>query len=236
MADKELRKRRQDLVQQVARANEEVQNLVRSKDDALGKFHNGMPNAFKEIQRHIREFRDPPIGPLGMHVKLKDPRDEDWVRILERMFGRNLNAFLVTNFEDRKRLEGILQRSRWYSGSNSRQLTGSDAPIIVSKRERFDYRSGEPDKKFKTVLDSLDVSPPTLEISADVQINDEFVKRQLITHNHIESTILIADRQQADAVMHGHPRNVFACYARNKAGKSGWRVGGAYPPLCSSEI
>jgi hypothetical protein len=53
------------------------------------------------------------------------------------------------------------------------------------------------------------------------------VKRQLITQNHIEATILIADRQEADAVMHGRPDKVFACYAMNKAAKSGWRVGGA---------
>jgi structural maintenance of chromosomes protein 6 len=72
-----------------------------------------MPKAFNEITRRGKEFRDPPIGPLGMHVKLKNAKDEEWVTILERLFGRNLNAFLVTNHDDRKRLATILEQNQW---------------------------------------------------------------------------------------------------------------------------
>jgi chromosome segregation ATPase len=125
-----LRKRKQDLVQLVAQANQEVQNLIRTKDDTLQSFHNNMPNAFREIQRRVKEFRDAPIGPLGMHVKLRDPKDEDWVKILEKMFGKNLNAFLVTNFDDRKKLESILQKYRWYSSFILRLLMVVTRPSL----------------------------------------------------------------------------------------------------------
>jgi len=116
-----------------------------------------MPKAFIAVQRRVRQFKDPPIGPLGMHVKLKDTKDEEWVRILERLFGRNLNAFLVTNHRDRKQLSAILEENNWYDVRRIKMTNDSDVPIIVSKRDQFDYRSGEPDPKFKTVLNSLDV-------------------------------------------------------------------------------
>jgi structural maintenance of chromosomes protein 6 len=78
----------------------------------------------------------------------------------------------------------------------------------------FDYRGGEPDEQFDTVLRILDIS-------------DEFVKRQLITQNRIESTILIENRAQADEVMYRRPAKVFACFAINPERRGcGYRVGG----------
>lgn len=115
--DKEARKNKDDVKKQLEQAKLSVDNLVRTKQNALSTFHKNMPKAVNEIRRRVREFRDPPIGPLGMHVKLKDARDEKWVPILEKLFGRNLNAFLVTNFEDRKRLAGMLERHQWYRNS-----------------------------------------------------------------------------------------------------------------------
>jgi len=76
----------------------------------------------------------------------------------------------------------------------------SDVPVIISKKDLFDYSHGEPDPSFETILRILDIS-------------DEQVKRQLIVQNHIESTIIIADRKEADQVMHQQPPKVTACYA-----------------------
>ncbi|CAG8444247.1 9168_t:CDS:10 [Diversispora eburnea] len=65
--------------------------------------------------------------------------------------------------------------------------------------DNFDYSVGEPDREFLTILRVL-------------QINDENVKRRLITQYHIESTILIENRAEADRIMYnegkGFPRNV----------------------------
>lgn len=124
-----------------------------------------MPKTVNEIRRRVTEFQDPPIGPLGMHVKLRDAKDEEWVPVLEKLFGRNLNAFLVTNFDDRKKLSAILEQNQWYFDHLVCVVNGSDVPIIVSKRDRFDYSSGEPDPKFKTVLNILDVRAVSIKAS-----------------------------------------------------------------------
>ena len=48
--------------------------------------------------------------------------------------------------------------------------------------------------------------------------------------NHVESTILIENRKEADnEVYQRRPKNVFACYALNPHLKGhGYKVGGAY--------
>jgi hypothetical protein len=62
-----------------------------------------------------------------------------------------------------------------------------------------------------------------------MQISDEYVKRQLIDQNHIESTILIANRKEADEIMYSQPRNVTSCFALNPDRKGfGYRITGKY--------
>ena|SRR5579859_1693779 len=90
----------------------------------------------------------------------------------------------------------------------------SDVPVVRSERDLFDYRSGEPDPEFDTVLRILEIS-------------DEFVKRQLINQNRIESTILIENRAKADEVMYRRPANVSSCFAINPERPGcGYKVGG----------
>lgn len=54
----------------------------------------------QQIQREKR-FREPPIGPVGHYVELKQPQ---WGPIVEKSFGAALNAFVVTSKAD----QGIL--------------------------------------------------------------------------------------------------------------------------------
>jgi hypothetical protein len=50
--------------------------------------------------------------------------------------------------------------------------------------------------------------------------------------NHIEATILIENRKEADREIYKRPQNVFACYALNPHSKGhGYKVGGAYTLL-----
>ena len=72
-----------------------------------------MPAVVVEIQRRRNEFKEMPIGPLGVHVKIRESK-EQWADICENIFGRALNGFLVTNYEDLKLLQGILDKKDWY--------------------------------------------------------------------------------------------------------------------------
>ena len=130
----------------------ELKNVSKS---SLAVFHENMPRVVDEINRRRNSFKNMPIGPMGSFVKIKK---EQWSGICENLFGRPLNGFLVTNFQDLETLRSILNAKQWYLPDFD--LTDeSDVPIFVSARDLFDYSAGEPDPQFDTVLRILDVSP-----------------------------------------------------------------------------
>jgi len=57
-----------------------------------------------------RGFRQAPVGPLGKHVRLLQPK---WSSILEKSFGGMLNSFVVTCKEDQTRLAGLMRQVSW---------------------------------------------------------------------------------------------------------------------------
>lgn len=63
-----------------------------------------MPQVLGMIQS-TRWVGEKPIGPLGMHVKLKDKK---WARVLRVGIGNFLGGFAVTNHQDRLTLKKIL--------------------------------------------------------------------------------------------------------------------------------
>jgi len=114
---KEKEAKEREAKETVARARTELADLNRQKNElmatkasGLAKYHQNMPRAMDMIQRSRNQFKQLPIGPLGVHVKVKR---QEWSRICEVIFGRNLNGFLVTNFEDQHTLKSILQKTAW---------------------------------------------------------------------------------------------------------------------------
>jgi structural maintenance of chromosomes protein 6 len=153
--DKEKRKERDGLRQSLMETNNTITELNNTKKSALNVYHPKMGAIIAEIGSRRSQFREMPIGPLGTHVKIEK---EEWVHICENLFGKNLNGFLVTSHEDRKLLHDILERHKWYFYPLlSLFLTESDVPIIIAKKDLFDYGSGEPDPKYDTVLRILKV-------------------------------------------------------------------------------
>jgi structural maintenance of chromosomes protein 6 len=63
-----------------------------------------MPQVLGIIQ-NTRWVGDKPVGPFGMHVKLKDRK---WVKVLRVGIGNFLGGFAVTNHQDRVTLKKIL--------------------------------------------------------------------------------------------------------------------------------
>ncbi|KAG4302605.1 hypothetical protein PCK1_001189 [Pneumocystis canis] len=172
-------------------------SFQQAKKDHLIAFHPQMPVLIQAIE-HETQFTSLPIGPFGKFVEVLKP---EWSLILETFFGATLNAFLVKNTRDEKMLRKLMQKCNCFTN------------IIIGSDDMFDYSKGEPDQQFDTILKILN-------------IKDEFIKRQLIIHHQIESTILIKDRQMADEVMYNKPINVTACYALHKNGRDGFKIGG----------
>lgn len=66
----------------------------------------------KEVLERVRRMKwvgDLPLGPLGVHVKAKDPKT--WGDILRNQLGSFLTAFAVTDARDRAALKSLLQQS-----------------------------------------------------------------------------------------------------------------------------
>lgn len=66
----------------------------------------------KEVLEKISTMKwvgDAPLGPLGVHVKAKDPRT--WGDLLRSQLGSFLTAFAVTDARDRDALKSLLHQS-----------------------------------------------------------------------------------------------------------------------------
>jgi structural maintenance of chromosomes protein 6 len=110
---KDIRIQRDDIRKLLAEKRNRLHELTKSKSSKLSVYHKNMPAVVVEIQRRKNEFKEMPIGPLGVHVKIRESK-EQWADICENIFGRALNGFLVTNYEDLKLLQGILDKKDWY--------------------------------------------------------------------------------------------------------------------------
>ncbi|KAF5093008.1 hypothetical protein D0Z00_004292 [Geotrichum galactomycetum] len=174
-----------------------IDEVRRIQNNKLAAFGENTMAVVAAINKIASRFKSKPIGPIGQHVTLKDPK---WRFILNKQLQGSLTAFIVENAEDRKLILKIFEQYR------------TSYPIILSKKDLFDYESSLPDKQYTTVLDVLEIS-------------DEHVKRVLIDQNKIESTILIENRREAEQLMYTRPRNVIQCYAITK-GSDGCIIGG----------
>ena len=94
------------------RAQNDLRNVSNNDANAvtrrLGMIGNELPRVVAEIEK--TRFRERPVGPIGMHVKVKDGHGRRWGKAVEKILGWMLKAFVVTNTEDQYTLKGILMR------------------------------------------------------------------------------------------------------------------------------
>lgn len=91
---------------EINQAEHRLTELRRARPAPLAGFHPTLPRLLDEIQNE-RRFREKPIGPMGVHVRLLKP---EWSSILEKYFGQGLNAFVVTSKSDQTILSAMLKR------------------------------------------------------------------------------------------------------------------------------
>ncbi|KAJ2285527.1 Structural maintenance of chromosomes protein 6, partial [Coemansia sp. RSA 2706] len=191
---------------QVERVKTGLQELTQQTSDQMSAFGRGVKEALLAIRKTQWSGMEP-IGPIGKHIKLRDPK---WSLIIETTLDKALNSFLVESHADRIKLDKIFRQC------------GCQSRIIVCKTELFDYSEGEPDQEYMTILRALN-------------IDNEIVKRQLINLNRIEQIILVEQRSLGDKIMvsnrGGFPRNVTACLSAD-----GYNVGARGGGLATQAI
>ncbi|GAA5994173.1 DNA repair protein SMC6 [Rhodotorula paludigena] len=177
-----------------------IEYARRAQGDNLLSFGQKTPDIVRMI-RQERGWREAPIGPIGLHVKLDK---QQYAGVLESFFGATLNAFIVTSREDQQRMSRIFSHLR----------VDHQTPIILNQPDaNFDHRTGEPDPSILTVLRAC-------------TINNVTVVQALCTALHIERAALVPTRPDGDTLMRTNPRNVEAAYSvegfmmRNNQGKA----------------
>ncbi|KAK8130998.1 DNA repair rad18 [Apiospora sp. TS-2023a] len=148
---------------EVNAAEGRLRHLSQSRMDSLAGYEPQMAQLLKNISND-RGFQDQPIGPLGLHMKLKKP---DWTFILEKVLNDPLNGFIVTNPHDQKRLIDHMRRLRM------------DKNAIYISKPGFSLNAlREPDAGFETILRVLDIDDPR-------------VRDQLVLVARIEQIVLM---------------------------------------------
>lgn len=93
----------------VKEAEDRLNTLIRDRGQLQAAYNPNLPRLLSRIGQE-NAFREKPVGPLGKHVRLTNPA---WSSILEKSFGSNLEAFVVTSKEDQMRLSGLMQQTSW---------------------------------------------------------------------------------------------------------------------------
>ncbi|KAI0154066.1 RecF/RecN/SMC N terminal domain-containing protein [Pestalotiopsis sp. NC0098] len=158
---------------EVSEAEKHIMNLQQSRTDPLSGFHPKTRQLLSHIEKD-NGFSQKPIGPLGLHVQLLKPK---WSSILESTLGQILDAFLVSNQQDRLRLISLMK-----------QLGYRQPTIYISDPSKLIQQLNEPDEQYDTVLRVL-------------KFDDKQVRNQLIMVNQIENIVLIENLQDAHRVM-----------------------------------
>ncbi|PIL22905.1 hypothetical protein GSI_15601 [Ganoderma sinense ZZ0214-1] len=176
-SEKEARRLRDDqgqLRQRIIECDEQMRRCDEMQNSKVAQFGNNMDAALQHI-RAARWHGQPPVGPFGLYVKVKD--SEKWGQVLRIVIGGLMSSFALTDPRDRPTLAAILQKT------NNRHCQ-----IIISEVDLFDYSEGEPPERYLTVLRALEVSDP-------------YVLRQLINTAHIENQLLAPTRREADQLL-----------------------------------
>ena len=87
----------------------EISNLRNRGQSKFAVFGHDIERVVTEIQR-CKKFRSPPIGPLGVRIKVKQGTPENIVKAIDHEMRTVLTSFLVTCGEDQRELFSIFRR------------------------------------------------------------------------------------------------------------------------------
>ncbi|KAH0367083.1 DNA repair protein Rad18, partial [Aureobasidium melanogenum] len=154
------------------KAVNEAESMLKRLREDQGQQARAYPPQVHNVIRQIkneRGFRQRPIGPMGMHVKLLKP---EWGSIIESTCGGNLNAFVVSNSQDRALLSRILKQQN------------CESDILTNNGSYIDTSRNEPEQHLVTMLRVL-------------EIDNDAVRNCLIINQAIDQTVLMPDMDAA---------------------------------------
>lgn len=174
-----------------------LREMQNERPDPMRGFDQRMPELLRKIQQD-RGFFQKPVGPVGLHLKLRDPK---WSDILEVTFGSTLNGFIVTNKRDQVKLAKMIA-----------DMGIPRVQIYITDPKPIDTTNNEPDQHYMTILRMLD-------------IDSEIVRKLLIINQAIEQVLLVDDLKEAMRIMEprSKPAHVRHCFTPNPQ-RRGWGI------------
>ncbi|GAA5889489.1 hypothetical protein JCM8208_001041 [Rhodotorula glutinis] len=161
----------------------------RSASNNILSYGDKTPQFLQAINQE-RGWREKPIGPIGVYVKLEH---KEYAAVLESFFSQTLNAYICTNHEDATRLRQL--HRRFGLDHNTPIITQSfDASAAA------DMASRQPDYSILTILRACTITHP-------------LVLQALVISNRIERAALVPFRPDGDSLMRTNPHNVEAAYS-----------------------
>lgn len=182
---------------EVEKCRTRLRELQTELPDPMRGFDRKIPELLRRIQQD-QGFNHKPVGPIGLHVKLRDPK---WSDILEKVFGNTLNGFVVTNKSDQVRLQKMISA-----------MGIPRTQIYITSPQPIDTTRNEPDQHFMTILRMLD-------------IDSEIVRNILIINQAIEQVLLVDELKEAVRIMEprSKPAHIRHCFTPNPH-KRGWGI------------
>jgi chromosome segregation ATPase len=209
---KEIQFKEQQQKKEKENINKEINKLKSHKSNKYKYFENANftnnEQLIKLIAKNVNKFKNPPIGPIGLLLSLKDNK---WSLSCEIKLKNVLKIYLVSSYEDQQLFIKLATEVKF-----EKYVT----TVIVNYSDKlYNLNNNIPDKRFKTVLDILDLDRNIISkypIKYDLNYLLPTILNSLIDQQKIESTILLNDVEEAKKVIFKeNPKNVLECYTSN---------------------
>ena len=180
---------------EVTKLRNQLANFSNAAKDISALWGAQHPQVRDLIQRHARDFKRPPIGPLGAHMKLTENsvkihgQQIDVALLVEMVVGKFLPMYWCDNYEDNKTLQRLLDGAR----------LGSVKTIIQPFRDVYqDLRLPKESKDYVRILDCFKCEPAN-------------VLNILVDQTSLESAVIASDGQfkEASLLDHQNVRRIF---------------------------
>ncbi|KAG9077431.1 Structural maintenance of chromosomes protein 6, partial [Ceratobasidium sp. UAMH 11750] len=103
---REISSNRERIRTEIPSIQRNIQRLQDSQKHQINVFGKGLDRALVDISQ-ARWYGQPPVGPLGQYVEVKDPH---WIPLMRVNLGTLMASFAVTDQRDREPLSRILQK------------------------------------------------------------------------------------------------------------------------------
>ncbi|TMW59647.1 hypothetical protein Poli38472_004716 [Pythium oligandrum] len=172
------RRQLRDAENEIARTQSRISGLRSQNRDSLAVFGSRIPQLQQLIQQNLRRFEAPPIGPIGMYVKLPE-KYMDFALAIEVALKGTLQSYLVVSGRDKALMDELKRQIK---------CPPNQASIIIAKRSGRRYgnlRLAEGELADHAICNILEVT------------NDD-VFNALIDVCSTESKHLFDDRESAE--------------------------------------